>query len=164
MMKELKDNPIRRRVMIALWAVAGLALLLVAASFWQNYTLTHRSPNRYEDELPLYQIVAVGKPSTETKEKLRAYITTADTLYNTSPQLQETRWYKDMMHAAGTEVTLTPEDILIMGMYVTNAEDRESTIRDFQGQTIEVAYNGDGAYILGGAGDAGSIFDKESKE
>lgn len=163
-MKKLKDNPIRKRVVIALWAVMGLALLLVAASFWQNYTLTHRPPNRYEDELPIYGIVAVGKPSTDTKEKLQAYITTADTLYNTSPQLQETRWYKDMMHVTGAKVTLTPEDILIMGMHVTNAEDREGIIRDFQGQTIEVAYNGDGAYVLGGAGNAGSIFDKESKE
>lgn len=146
----------RRRAMAVLCVVVGLALILVAAGLCQNYRWTHRSPNKYEDELPLYGIEAVGKPASVPKTELRQLISNADT----PPMLQETRWYRDIMRGLGVKVTMTPEDILIFGMYATNIEDRYGIIEDFQGQTIEVAYCGDGGYVLGG-GEAGSIFDGE---
>lgn len=142
----------RRFLLVTLSIVTGLAVLLLAAGVWQNYSWVHRSLNRYEDELPLYGIVAVGKTASAPKEELRQLISTADILYNPSPKLQETRWYKDMMRQIGPKITLTPEDILIIGMYATNDEDKQGAVDIFQKQTIEVAYNGDGALVLGGSG------------
>lgn len=139
-----------RRILVTLFIAIGLAVLVLAVGAWQNYSWVHRPLNRYEDELPLYGIVATGETAIVPKETMRQIISTADILYEPSPLLQETRWYRDMMRQIGSTVTLTPEDIFIIDLYATNDEDRQQTIKYWQGETIEVAYNEEGGIASAG--------------
>lgn len=137
----------QKRSVLCLTGALCLCLILSVSALSRWDARLNRPPHLYDDELPLYGAVAQGEPATESKAVVKqlAWVSKA---HGNPVRLDETRWYADLMKQPGPDVTMNPEDLLILETYLNSEEGLQYELDSIREKTVEITYTSPGMFAL----------------